>query len=76
MIGMGFFLTGVRLWFKTMEPDGLILFAGSEGIMEEFIVIQFRVGRPRLIFDTQGHYKHALIIVKLNLFKLDLLSRC
>lgn len=48
------FLTGIRLKFKTGQRNGLLLFAASAGRQEEFLVLQFKMGRPSFIFDPQG----------------------
>lgn len=48
------FLTGIRLKFKTGQKDGLLLFAASAGRQEEFLVLQFKSGRPWFLFDPQG----------------------
>lgn len=48
------FLTGIRLKFKTGQRNGLLLFAASAGRQEEFLVLQFKSGRPWFLFDPQG----------------------
>ena len=53
-IPQGVAFSGFDLWFKTKSKNGLIIFAGSEGGQEEFIVIQLRSGRPWFLFDPQG----------------------
>ncbi|KAM8945416.1 usherin [Pelodytes ibericus] len=45
---------GIKLQFRTKEPNGLILCAISAGMQEEYIVLQIRKGRPYFLFDPQG----------------------
>lgn len=52
---------GFDLWFKTLERNGLILFAASEGGQEEFVAVQLRSGRPWFLFDPQGEITNLLI---------------
>ncbi|XP_060070524.1 usherin-like [Ylistrum balloti] len=46
--------TGIQLWFRTRQRDGLLLYAASAGKQEEFLALQFRAGRPWFLFDPQG----------------------
>lgn len=48
------FSLGIQIRFRTFQRDGLLLFAASPGNQDEMIVLQFRAGRPWLIFDPQG----------------------
>ncbi|XP_038667644.1 usherin isoform X2 [Scyliorhinus canicula] len=48
------FFTGIKLSFKTSQPDGLILFAVSVGNQEEYVVLQIQNGHPFFLFDPQG----------------------
>lgn len=50
------YMTGIRLKFKTKQRNGLLLFAASAGRQEEFLVLQFKSGRPWFIFDPQGQF--------------------
>ncbi|XP_041418335.1 usherin [Xenopus laevis] len=51
---MNTYFTGIKIQFRTKEPDGLILCAVSAGMQEEFVVLQIRNGRPYFLFDPQG----------------------
>ncbi|XP_039386307.1 usherin [Mauremys reevesii] len=46
--------TGIKVSFRTREPDGLILFSVSPGNQEEYIALQLQSGRPYFLFDPQG----------------------
>ncbi|XP_040523225.1 usherin isoform X4 [Gallus gallus] len=48
------YFTGIKVKFKTKEPDGLIFFSASPGNQEEYIALQLRSGRPYFLFDPQG----------------------
>ncbi|XP_078412490.1 usherin [Cetorhinus maximus] len=48
------YFTGIKLSFKTSQPDGLILFAVSVGSQEEYVVLQIQNGHPFFLFDPQG----------------------
>uniref|UniRef100_A0A8B9SU76 Usherin n=1 Tax=Anas platyrhynchos TaxID=8839 RepID=A0A8B9SU76_ANAPL len=48
------YFTGIKVKFKTQEPDGLIFFSASPGNQEEYIALQLRSGRPYFLFDPQG----------------------
>ncbi|XP_078086591.1 usherin [Mustelus asterias] len=48
------YFTGIRLSFKTSQPDGLILFAVSVENQEEYVVLQIQNGHPFFLFDPQG----------------------
>ncbi|XP_067901794.1 usherin [Heterodontus francisci] len=48
------YFTGIKLSFRTSQPDGLILFAVSVGNQEEYVVLQIRNGHPFFLFDPQG----------------------
>ncbi|PKU48925.1 usherin [Limosa lapponica baueri] len=45
---------GIKVKFRTQEPDGLIFFSASPGNQEEYIALQLRSGRPYFLFDPQG----------------------
>ena len=47
-------LSGIDMWFKTTQEDGLLILAASEGGQEEIVALQLRSGRPWFVFDTQG----------------------
>lgn len=51
--------TGIELKFRTFQPDGLLFFAAaplsSDGVREEYIVVQLREGRPWFLFDAQNN---------------------
>ncbi|XP_053315134.1 usherin [Spea bombifrons] len=51
---MNTYFTGIKIQFRTKEPDGLILCAVSAGTQEEYIALQIRNGRPYFLFDPQG----------------------
>ncbi|CAH2254292.1 usherin [Pelobates cultripes] len=51
---MNSYFTGIKIQFRTKEPDGLLLCAVSAGMQEEYIVLQMRNGRPYFLFDPQG----------------------
>uniref|UniRef100_A0A663LW22 Usherin n=1 Tax=Athene cunicularia TaxID=194338 RepID=A0A663LW22_ATHCN len=48
------YFTGIKVKFRTQEPDGLIFFSASPGNQEEYIALQLRSGRPYFLFDPQG----------------------
>uniref|UniRef100_A0A8D0L665 Usherin n=1 Tax=Sphenodon punctatus TaxID=8508 RepID=A0A8D0L665_SPHPU len=48
------YFTGIKVSFRTQEPDGLIFFTISPGNQEEYIAIQLQSGRPYFLFDPQG----------------------
>ncbi|XP_060102758.1 usherin [Heteronotia binoei] len=48
------YFTGIKVSFRTTEPDGLILFSVSPGNQEEYIALQLQSGRPYFLFDPQG----------------------
>ncbi|KAM9016840.1 usherin [Ara ararauna] len=48
------YFTGIKVKFRTREPDGLIFFSASPGNQEEYIALQLRSGRPYFLFDPQG----------------------
>ncbi|KAM4770863.1 usherin [Rhinophrynus dorsalis] len=48
------YFTGIKIKFRTKEPEGLILCAVSAGMQEEYIALQIRNGRPYFLFDPQG----------------------
>ena len=45
---------GVELWFRTRQPDGLLLYLTSASNEEEYVILQLRDGRPVFLFDPQG----------------------
>ncbi|XP_013375386.1 PREDICTED: usherin isoform X1 [Chinchilla lanigera] len=46
--------TGVKASFRTLVPEGLILFAASPGNQEEYFALYLKKGRPYFLFDPQG----------------------
>ncbi|XP_075451724.1 usherin isoform X2 [Ascaphus truei] len=48
------YFTGIKVQFRTKEPEGLILCAVSAGMQEEYFALQIRNGRPYFLFDPQG----------------------
>nr|XP_056708935.1 usherin [Euleptes europaea] len=48
------YFTGIKVSFRTTEPDGLILLSVSPGNQEEYIALQLQSGRPYFLFDPQG----------------------
>ncbi|XP_053139313.1 usherin [Hemicordylus capensis] len=48
------YFTGIKVSFRTVEPDGLILLSVSPGNQEEYIALQLQSGRPYFLFDPQG----------------------
>ncbi|OCT77585.1 hypothetical protein XELAEV_18028675mg, partial [Xenopus laevis] len=61
---------GIKIQFRTKEPDGLILCAVSAGMQEELIALQIRNGRPYFLFDPQSagcsEMPHVLCISTLH----------
>ncbi|ELU01149.1 hypothetical protein CAPTEDRAFT_219707 [Capitella teleta] len=53
-IPQGVSFTGIELWFRTNQEDGLLFFAASEGAQEEFIALQLQASRPWFLYDPQG----------------------
>ena len=51
--------TGIELRFRTLEPDCLLFFSAaplsSDGVREEYVVLQLRDGRPWFLFDAQDN---------------------
>ena len=51
--------TGIELWFRTFESDSLLYFSASalssNGVREEYVVLQLRGGRPWFLFDAQNN---------------------
>ncbi|NXO10183.1 USH2A protein, partial [Oriolus oriolus] len=48
------YFTGIKVKFRTQEPDGLIFFSASPGNQEEYIALQLRSGRPYFLFDPSS----------------------
>ncbi|KAG8443757.1 hypothetical protein GDO86_009076, partial [Hymenochirus boettgeri] len=57
------YFTGIKIQFRTKEPEGLILFAASAELQEEFIALQIKNGRPYFLFDPQGL---AVVVIPTN----------
>ncbi|XP_048258912.1 usherin-like [Haliotis rufescens] len=53
--------TGIRFKFRMKAKNGLVFFTATPS-QDEFFVVQFENGRPRLVFDTQG----CLTITEIN----------
>lgn len=51
--GKCLFFKGIKVSFRTAEPDGIIFLSVSPGNQEEYIALQLQGGRPYFLFDPQ-----------------------
>ncbi|XP_074120778.1 usherin [Sminthopsis crassicaudata] len=55
--------TGIKVNFRTREPEGLIVLAVSPGNQEEYFALQLKRGRPYFLYDPQGS---AVVVTTTN----------